>query len=63
MEFNQSGTVPFALQDEEKADSWVKKGFVEEESLELTFRNKFGVIAGNPGKLLQKVQRRSLDQR
>ena len=44
VEFNQS-----ALQNEEKADSWMKKGFVEEVSLELTFRNKSSAIAGTPG--------------
>ena len=52
MEFNQSGTVPSTLQNEEKADSWMKKGLVEEVSLELTFRSKFSVTAGNPGEVI-----------
>lgn len=47
--FNQSGTAPSALQNEEKADSWMKKGFVEKVSLELTFRNLSSTIVGTPG--------------
>lgn len=49
VEFNQSGTVPTAFQNEEKVGSRRKKGFVEEVSSELTFRNKSNVVTGNPG--------------
>lgn len=47
--FSQSGTTPSALQNEKKADSWMKKGFVEEVSLELTFRNWSSTIVGTLG--------------
>ena len=49
VEFNPSGTVPAAFQNEEKVDNWKNKGFVEEVSSELTFGNKSKVVTGNPG--------------
>lgn len=48
VEFSESGTASSALQNEEKADSCMKKGFVEEVSLELTFRIESSVIVGTP---------------
>lgn len=42
-----SGTVPVTFQSEEDIDRQMKKGFVEEVSLESTFRSKLNVDAGN----------------
>ena len=40
----------------------MKKGFVEEVLIELTFRPKSCAVVGNPGFVTIEVQRRSLDQ-
>lgn len=49
IEFNQFGTVPIAFQTEERTDSWMKKGFVEEVLIALTFRKTSYAVVGNPG--------------